>query len=306
MNITRSLVRFVSPFLVACGVLLGLALPRLGLVLAPTVFVWLSILMYYAALQMNQPHVVIRQTMRPGLLVGPLVVVFLGIPGLMLGLGTLLRLPESVRASLVLASSAPCMIVSSYVTRLLKGSVDVAFSITAVTTLISPIAVPVVNLYLVRLDAGVDLLTVAISMVFIITAPTALAMLLRRHAPRVADLTRKWERVLSYASIVGVNWVFIGANQASFLHPFNRDFLALLLATFFQTWGLYGLFRLVGRYLVPEGESKALAATLVLKNVALVGGTGAAIQSALSLVAAMYSLINSSFFAAVIIHSDEI
>ena len=261
--------------------------------------------MYYAALQMGQPRQFL-QSVRPGLLAGALVVTFLAIPGLLFALSYAAGLAPNLRAGLVLVSAAPALIGAPYISRLTGGEVDVSFAIVATSHLLSPIVVPAVALLLLGVEAKIGFLKVATTMTLIIATPTVLALLLKRFATSLAARTRQWEGPLSFLAIGVFNWVFVGVSRSTFLTPFAPDMLILLGLAFVQTWGLYYLIRWFARRFTSTGVSKALAASLALKNVALIGGAAPALLSETSLAIALLTLANTTLFVSAIIRGDDL
>jgi BASS family bile acid:Na+ symporter len=300
-----SLSRYAAPLFAVGGVALGLLLPGVGQALTLTIPIWLGVIMYYAALQMGQPRQFFR-SVRPGLLLLSLLAIFLGIPGLMLVLSHAAGLAPTLRAGLVVVSAAPVAIGAPYVTRLSTGDVDVSIVLSAVSHLVAPVVVPAVALLFLGVEARITFLKVATTMTLVIATPTALALLLKRVAASFVARTRAWEGLLSSLMVAILNWVFVGVSQRHFLTPFAPDTLILLGLAFVQAWGLYYLISWFAMRFTSTGVSKALAASLGLKNVALIGGAAPALLAETSLAIALLTLANTTLFVYSIVRGDKL
>lgn len=142
----------------------------------------------------------------------------IGLPALALAIGRMLDLPAPIAAGLMLVAAAPGGVSSNYAARLAGGRIGLSVTMTAVTSLIAPVTLPVVlGLAGVSLPEGTGLWRISIAMTGVALVPMLAGMALARLAPRAAG------------------WL------APRLDPLAKGlFLAIVVATFVQNRAAIG------------------------------------------------------------------
>jgi len=292
LNVTFQ--KYFAIFLIA-GVLLGVAFPETALALKQITLICLAVLVFFPALRVNTHSFTSNLSLQFRVLFISLLVMFGVVPSLMYYLGRMVNLENALLVGLVIASAAPSMISSPYFTGLMKGNIEVAFSISVFSTMLSPFVVPYTLYLLVGEKTTISILAVAGTMFFVIIIPAVLAILIRKISQRFTTLFLGTENLFTVTAIVLINWVIVGTNQSSIINS-TVAILPLLALGLFQDFGIFFLTRKLSSHLVQEDISKALAVSFGLKNVALVGGVMVTFSESLALASAVVSLAHVLMF----------
>lgn len=177
----------------------------------------MMILMLALGLRLPAREIVAELRAPRALLLG-LVAQGIGLPMLALAIGRGLDLPAGIAAGLVLVAASPGGVSSNYAARLVAGRVGLSVTMTAVTSLIAPLSLPLVlGLAGIALPAGTGLWRISAMMTGVALVPMLAGMALARFAPRVA------------------HWL------APRLDPLAKGlFFAVVLASFVQNRGALG------------------------------------------------------------------
>lgn len=119
----------------------------------------------------------------------------------------LFGLEKEVAAGLILIGSCPGGVSSNVVTYLAKGNVPLSVTMTAVSTLLSPLVTPLAMQWLAGAYVPVEVGPMMLSILNMIIAPLALGFAIRRFLPRMADraaLVLPTLAMLSIALIVAI------------------------------------------------------------------------------------------------------
>jgi predicted Na+-dependent transporter len=206
------------------------------------------------------------------------------------------NLDNALLVGLVLASAAPSTISSPYFTGLMNGNMEVAFSISVFSTMLSPFVVPYMLYLLIGENTTISIPAVAGTIFFVIIVPVALAAFTRYTAPKLAASFLATENLFTVGAIVLINWIIVGTNRGSIVNSMTVVLLPLLTLGLVQDFGIFFLTRKVSNYFVPEDISKALAVSFGLKNVALVGGVMVTFSKSLALASGVISLVHVLMF----------
>jgi predicted Na+-dependent transporter len=297
--------RYFPVFLVA-GVLLGIGVPETAFALKRIILICLAVLVFFPALRMNKHGFTSNFSLQLRVLVVSSLVMFGLIPLLMYSLGRMANLDNALLVGLVLASAAPSMISSPYFTGLMNGNMEVAFSISVFSTMLSPFVVPYTLYLLIGENTTISIPAVARTIFFVIIVPAALAALIRYTAPKFAASFLATENLFTVSAIVLINWVIVGTNQSPIVNSMTVVLLPLLALGLVQDFGIFFLTRKVSSYLVPEDISKALAVSFGLKNVALVGGVIVTFSESMALASGVVSLAHVLMFIVISLWKDRL
>ncbi|WP_274630011.1 bile acid:sodium symporter family protein [Arvimicrobium flavum] len=186
-------------------------------------------------------------------------------------LAILFRLPPELGLGLVILALCPGGASSVIMTRVARGDVALSLSLTAVSTLLAVVTMPLLTElaadYFIGLEAGdLDVSRLGLSMFALTTLPVIAGMTVRRLAPAFAQLA---ERLISplamvlmivvVGGILMINWTLFIEN----LPLLGPSAIALNLVTLIVALGLARLMSLT------EGQATALALEVGIQNAAL-------------------------------------
>ena len=181
-------------------------------------------------------------------------------------------LPPEMAAGLMLIAACPGGASAGLITKLARGDTALSISLTAITSVLAVVSVPLVVSFALRHFTGME---VAASLpvfeivrgVFIITTvPVALGMLLKRWRPAfTARIEPQASRLATLLFVVIVIATFVNQRQTLFEHFVTTGPAALMLCALTMATG-FGLGALIG---VDRGSRIAIAVETGLQNAAL-------------------------------------
>lgn len=207
--------------IITVGILLTFSL--LGLYMKEPFSQLISAVPYLLALIMLSMGITLRSAdffevfRRPARILYAGLLQFSIMPFLGYGLALLLRVDERLLYGSVLVGSAPGGTASNVITYLSRGDLAYSVSMTAFSTLISPVMTPLLTYFLVGKRVDVPLYSMTRDLLLIILLPVIAGIVMRRLFPRVIYL----ERVLPYIAVF-----FIGLIIATVL-ALNADRLSV-------------------------------------------------------------------------------
>lgn len=213
------------------------------------------------------------------------------LPGLAFGVGRLMGSTPSIALGLQLVACCPAGALSNYLTGVARGNVATSVSMTAVSTLLSVLATPVLFAFWAALNpatAGVlaqiavDPARVVGVLLIMLVVPVAAGMTVRATRPgtarRIRPAARRSAGVV-FAVVVAV--LLLGNLQV--LVRFASTALPPVLLTFVMAVALgWGLARVSG---LPAADRRAVTLEVAFQNVALAIGLALAFFPALAGVA---------------------
>lgn len=134
---------------------------------------------------------------------------FFSLPLLAIALVSFIPAPPVLKVGIVLLAACPGGTTSNLLTHMARGDVALSISLTALTSLLSVITVPVVLTIALALFMGpeapdVGLVSTGVVIFMLTVVPVGLGMGLRAVAPKIADGLERNSRWLSAAVFVGV------------------------------------------------------------------------------------------------------
>ena len=158
-----------------------------------------------------------------------------------------LRLPDDLALGVILVGCCPGGTASNVIAYLAKGDVALSVAMTSVSTLLAPVATPL----LVKLCAGhvlsVDAPAMALSVVKVIILPIALGVLANRFLPRAVARVRGGLPFISSAVVILIGATVVAANELRLREAWGVVLVAVLLHNLLgmaSGWGLARLCRL--------------------------------------------------------------
>jgi len=200
---------------------------------------------------------------------------FLLLPAFTCLLTLLLDLPAGIELGMILVASCPGGALSNFITHLSGGNTALSISITAISSTIAVVMLPINFMFWaglnpvanqLLLDINVDGIAILKSLLVVLAAPLTLGFIIQRLLPAVA---LKLHHVLKYLSLVAlVAFIFIAVynNLEHFLNNFWLLF-AVVLAHNALALGLGYLSSSLGH--LPVADKKAITLEVGMQNSSL-------------------------------------
>lgn len=260
--------------------------PTVGLAVA----VMVGFLVFAVALDLTtgQFRRVLREPRAP--LIG-LVAQYLILPAAAWGIGLLMADTASIALGLLLVACCPAGALSNYLTGIARGNVATSVSMTAISTLLSIVATPVLFAFWASMNPvtrtvlqriEIDPRRVVMVLLIMLLIPVAAGMAIRARRPRTADRLRVGSRRVAGAVFAVVVAILILGN-IHVLGAFASAALPPVLLTFAIAVALgWGLARAAG---LVDADRRAVTLEVAFQNVTLAIGMAVAFFPALAGVA---------------------
>ncbi|WP_227395989.1 bile acid:sodium symporter family protein [Jeotgalibacillus aurantiacus] len=184
-----------------------------------------------------------------------------------------LNLPPELAAGLVLLGSVPGGTASNVMVYLAKGNLALSVAMTSLSTLLAPIATPLLLLLLVGQWMPVDAAAMFMSIFQVIIIPIVLGFIIQRVAPKAVDASLSVIPLISVAAILIIVGAVTGANGANVVTAGWIVFVAVLLHNGFGL--LLGYLVALGLGL-KEDDRRAISLEVGMQN----SGLGVALAAA--------------------------
>ncbi len=260
--------------------------PTIGM----AVSVMVGFLVFAVALDLtwDQFRRVVRNPRAP--LIG-LVAQFLVLPAVAFGVGIIMVDAPSIALGLLLVTCCPAGALSNYLTGVARGSVATSISMTAVSTLFSIIATPLLFAFWASMNPEtravlqqieINARQVVMVLLVMLALPVTAGMLIRAKRPAFAGRIRLWSRRIAgavFAVVVGI--LLLGNSRV--LGTFAESALPPVLLSFCIAVALgWSLARISG---LMAADRRAVSLEVAFQNVALAIGLAVAFFPSLAGVA---------------------
>lgn len=260
--------------------------PTIGM----AVSVMVGFLVFAVALDLtwDQFRRVVRNPRAP--LIG-LVAQFLVLPAVAFGVGIIMVDTPSIALGLLLVTCCPAGALSNYLTGVARGSVATSISMTAVSTLFSIIATPLLFAFWASMNPEtravlqqieINARQVVMVLLVMLALPVTAGMLIRAKRPAFAGRIRLWSRRIAgavFAVVVGI--LLLGNSRV--LGTFAESALPPVLLSFCIAVALgWSLARISG---LMAADRRAVSLEVAFQNVALAIGLAVAFFPSLAGVA---------------------
>lgn len=258
---------------ILASIALGLAFPYTALAWSRFGFVFLFLLMLVAGLSFDWSRLRRGRQLMPRVLVA-MVFLYLIFPLNQWALARAWIDDKQYLYGLLFASLTPVAIVAPFFTRLTDGDEELTFLLLIASTLICPLAVPLMNFLLpdsgVRIDPG--LLTR--SMLVLVVAPVVICLPLARWFPQLRARLGPAIAPLNLACLSVLIFILFGSAAARLNLDYVRssEFAKLMVMAFLQDFGVLGVTYWVFRQFWEARAARAVAISLSMKNVAIAAG----------------------------------
>jgi len=193
MNL-RSLISEELWLFLLFGVVLGLALPQVGVYLTSYAIYFLLVLMFLTILEINLRDIKKALAHKYHLLMA-ILLIFVVSPLIALGLSFMLE--EELALGLILYSAIPSAMANAFYLGRIKGNAALALVITAVTTIMAPLVTPVVVQLLSGFFVELNAFNLFLSLVKFIVLPLIAAELVKEYAKNVTKKLLDWSGLMS-------------------------------------------------------------------------------------------------------------
>lgn len=148
-------------------------------------------------------------------------------PLLGFGLAVILKLEDSLLYGAVLVGSAPGGTASNVITYLSRGDVAYSVSMTAFSTLLSPIMTPLLTYLLIGKRVEVPFQSMALDLLFLVLLPVMAGIAIRKLFPQIARM----ERLLPYVAVffIGLIIAVVIALNADRLYRIGAQVILLVV-----------------------------------------------------------------------------
>ncbi len=247
--------------------------PLIGLAVA----IMVGFLVFAVALDLTRAQFrrVLEVPRAPG--VG-LVAQYLILPAVACGIAWLMADTASIALGLLLVACCPAGALSNYLTGVARGNVATSVSMTAISTLASVVATPLLFAFwaslnpqtnAVLLQIQIDPRRVLMVLGIMLVAPISAGMLIRARSPEIADRIRPLARRVAGGVFAAVVAILLLGNLGV-LRSFAASALPPVLVTFAVAVALgWVLARMMG---LKAADRRAVALEVAFQNVALAIG----------------------------------
>ncbi|HLD80573.1 MAG TPA: bile acid:sodium symporter [archaeon] len=273
------------------GDLFGFVIPSQGLLFAPYVAQILMALIFLTSLRIEVAHV-LSDFRKPKAILWGVALCFGLAPLAAVLAGTLAPLAPMTLLGAVLYFSAPAASGTAFFSDVLRGKPSLGLSISAVTLLLSIIAVPALVYLIAGSVVEIDALKIVATLAQVILLPFALAVLSRKHFKKATNALLGQSFNLSAFLIFLVNFAFVAAGYQEIAKDFQGFIYTSLLMG-----ALVGLSYAAAYYAAKLlGFEKSERVTLTISTAVKNGGIGLIVALAAFGTAPLPALIAGGVF----------
>ncbi|UXH46037.1 bile acid:sodium symporter family protein [Rossellomorea vietnamensis] len=185
----------------------------------------------------------------------------------------ILGLPAELAAGLVLLGSVPGGTASNVMVYLAKGNLALSVAMTSLSTLLAPIATPLILLGLAGQWLPVDPVAMFLSIVQVIILPITLGLVIRKLFPGTVEKSLNVIPLISVLAIIIIVSAVVSANVANIASSGAIIFTAVILHNLFGLGLGYGTGVLMR---LDEGTRRAISIEVGMQN----SGLGVALATA--------------------------
>ena len=188
------------------------------------------------------------------------------------GLAMLFDFPPEVAAGVVLIGSCPGGVASNVMTYLSRGDVALSVTMTACSTIVSPLMTPLAMKLLAGQYIDIDFNTMLLTILKMIIVPIVLGLVANKLLRHFSLLGRKTEQVLSLVAMVSICYIIAIITALSRDQLLNVGLLLIAAAVAHNTIGYllgYGCSRFAG---LDEASARTVAIEVGLQNGGMASG----------------------------------
>ncbi len=255
--------------LVLLSAALGLLLPDVFDNIKPTVInPLLGVIMFGMGLTLKPKDFAVVFS-RPKDVITGCVAQFTIMPMLAWVLSRAFSLDEALTIGVVLVGCCPGGTASNVITYLAKGDLALSVGMTATSTLIAPVATPLLVWLLAGKSVDVDVMGMLLSILWVVILPIALGLIANRLWPRLTEQASAYLPALSSLTICFIVLIIISANATKLMAGGLTIILVVMLHNLFGLLLGYGVGRMLGMNSVKR---RAVSIEVGMQNSGLASG----------------------------------
>lgn len=185
----------------------------------------------------------------------------------------IMNLPAELAAGLVLLGSVPGGTASNVMVYLAKGNVPLSITMTSFSTLLAPIATPIILLLLAGKWMPVDPIAMFTSIIQVIIVPIILGIIIRRVVPQIVEKSINVIPLISVVAIMIIVSAVVAGNVDTIASAGSIIFAAVVLHNAFGLLFGYITARVLG---LDESNRRAISIEVGMQN----SGLGVALATA--------------------------
>lgn len=185
----------------------------------------------------------------------------------------IMNLPAELAAGLVLLGSVPGGTASNVMVYLAKGNVPLSITMTSFSTLLAPIATPIILLLLAGKWMPVDPIAMFTSIIQVIIIPIILGIIIRRVVPQIVEKSINVIPLISVVAIMIIVSAVVAGNVDTIASAGSIIFAAVVLHNAFGLLFGYITARILG---LDESNRRAISIEVGMQN----SGLGVALATA--------------------------
>lgn len=179
------------------------------------------------------------------------------------------RLDEALTVGVILVGCCPGGTASNVITYLSRGDLALSVGMTGVSTLLAPIMTPLLVWLLAGKTVDVDVAAIFLSILWVVIAPIAVGLVVKRLWPRLTEQATAYLPALSSLAITAIVLIVIAASA----HKLMAGGLVIIAVVMLHNMGGLALGYLIGSVLrLSWPKRKALSIEVGMQNSGLASG----------------------------------
>ena len=215
-------------------------------------------------------------------------------------------LPPDIGIGIILLGACPGATASSVITYLAKGNVALSVSLTMVTTLLAPIATPLLVLLLAGTWIKINFFAMMISIIEIVVVPVSIGILFNRFFAAYCAKIRFFMPAISTATIIILVGTVVSLSADVLI---NSGLLILAVVIIHNLCGLFLGYVSAKFFISSEKDVRTTAISVGMKNSGLAASLAVIhFTAAGGIPAAIFSVwhnVSGSLFATYIVNKDN-
>jgi len=210
-----------------------------------------------------------------------------------LGIGTVLGLSPMLIVGFVLLGCCPTGTTSNVMTLLAKGDKALSVTISSISTIIAPILMPAMLLFYVNQYVSIDTIGLFLSIVKIVIIPIVLGLLIHKIFKKQLPVILQVMPLCTVLAILGIILVVVALNVERLQTVAGMAALALALYTLIGLIIGYGVSKLLR---MPPAKGKAMTFVVGVQNTALAVTLGVTYFDPLAAIPAAIGVVWTTVF----------
>ncbi len=193
-------------------------------------------------------------------------------PSLAWGLSKLFGLDDALALGVILVGCCPGGTASNVITYLSKGDLALSVGVTGVSTLVAPFLTPLLTWVLAGEQIHVDMVSMFMSILWVVILPIAGGFLFKRLFPRFSDRAVEYLPAVSVVAIAITVAIVISANASKLL---VGGFLIIIVVILHNLCGLAIGYSIASLFRLSLPKRKALSIEVGMQNSGLASSLAA-------------------------------